>query len=329
MRNIKLLFTLFSVMLLLLAGCNGGVDSESGTQKTEASDKEDGKPKVAVVLKALNSEYFKLMEAGAKKAFEDLGVDGTILAPSNETEVEKQINMLEDLLNRDLDALVVMPSQSDAAIPVLEKYKAKGIPVLLADSDVNWKGKTTFIGTDNYTAGLEAGKALASQLKKGDKIAILEGVLGTPTNEERVKGVEDAAKEAGLEIAASQAADYDRVKAVSAMENILTANPDIKGIFTANDEMALGALRATTSRNMSVPIVGVDGITEAVESVNADGVYATVAQRPYDMTYKGVENALKVLDGEEIEKRIDSGLDVITKENSEEKLSELSELLGK
>jgi ribose transport system substrate-binding protein len=138
MRNIKLLSTLFSVMLLLLAGCNGGVDSESGTQKTEGNDIEDGKPKVAVVLKALNSEYFKLMEAGAKKAFEDLEVDGTILAPSNETEVEKQINMLEDLLNRDLDALVVMPSQSDAAIPVLEKYKAKGIPVLLADSDMNW-----------------------------------------------------------------------------------------------------------------------------------------------------------------------------------------------
>ncbi|MDQ7865002.1 sugar ABC transporter substrate-binding protein [Peribacillus frigoritolerans] len=187
MKFSKRPLSIYAAILLLLAGCSDGSDS-STAQDITLHDSGDGKPKVAVVMKALNSEYFKLMEAGAKKAFKDFEVDGTVLAPSNETEVEKQINMLEDLLNQDIDALVVMPSQSEAAIPVLEKYKAKGIPVLLADSDVEWDGKTTFIGTDNYTAGLEAGKALASQLKKGDKIAVLEGVLGTPTSEERVKG---------------------------------------------------------------------------------------------------------------------------------------------
>lgn len=170
MRNIKLFLSLFSVMVLLLAGCNGGLDSESETQKPVANDNEDGKSKVAVVLKALNLERFKLMEAEAKKAFEDLGVDGTISAPSNET--KKQINILEDL---DLDALVVMSSQSDVAIPVLEKYKAKDIPVLLAYSDLNWKRKTTFIGMDNYIAGLEVGKSLASQLKKDTKLLFLRG----------------------------------------------------------------------------------------------------------------------------------------------------------
>ncbi|MDQ7864997.1 substrate-binding domain-containing protein [Peribacillus frigoritolerans] len=111
-----------SIGMLLLAGCS----QENASQSlTEASN---GKPKVAVVLKSLEAEYFKMMESGAKQGFEDFDVNGTILAPSSQTEVEKQINMLEDLLNKNLDALVVMPSQSEAVIPVLQKYKEKKYP---------------------------------------------------------------------------------------------------------------------------------------------------------------------------------------------------------
>ncbi len=269
------------------------------------------------------------MESGAKQGFKDFDVDGTILGPSSQTEVEKQINMLEDLLTKDLDALVVMPSQSEAAVPILEKYKVKGIPVLLVDSDMEWDGKTTFIGTDNYTTGQETGKELAYQLKKGDKVAIIEGVLGKPVSEDRVKGAEDAIKKAGLKIAAIQTADFDRVKAVSVVENILTANPDIKGIFAANDEMALRTLKATTARNMSIPIIGVDDTSEAIQSISKGGLTATVAQQPHEMTYRGIGNALKVMNGEKIDKRITTGKDVIvTKENAAEKLEEVKNLLS-
>ncbi|WP_078409859.1 sugar ABC transporter substrate-binding protein [Priestia abyssalis] len=337
MKKCKKLFLMMipvAALLLLMVAC-GKQNTDPASSSSSVSETDDwgsgeGKPKVAVVLKALNSEYFKLMEAGAEKAFKDFDVDGKVMSPSNETEVEKQINMLEDLLNnKSLDALIVMPSQPEAAIPVLKKYKEKGIPVLLVDTDVDWEEKTTFIGIDNFTAGQKAGESLAMKLGSGDKVAILEGVLGTPTSEERVQGAEEAFKKAGMKIVASQAADFDRVKAISVMENILTANPDLKGIFAASDEMALGALRATKARNMDIPIIGVDGITEAVESIYDDELEATVAQKPHDMTYKGVENALKVMKGETIDKRIDSGIDIITKENSQEKLGELKELLEK
>ncbi|MCM3569877.1 sugar ABC transporter substrate-binding protein [Neobacillus mesonae] len=324
------IFSSLTLVLLLLAGC--GQRSTTTSNEISSGDKKDnpGKPKVAVVLKSLEAEYFKLMESGAKIGFKDFDVEGTILAPSSQTEVEKQINILEDLLTKDLDALIVMPSQSKAVIPVLEKYKAKGIPVLLVDSDIEWDGKTTFIGTDNYTSGHEAGNVLASHLKKGDEIAIIEGVLGTPVSEDRVKGAEDALKEAGLKVAATQTADFDRVKAVSVVENILTANPNIKGIFAANDEMALGALKATTARNMSIPIIGIDGTSEAIQSISKGGLTATVAQQPYNMTYKSVENAIKVIEGGKIDKKINSGKDIIiTKKNASEKLEEVKNLLNK
>jgi ribose transport system substrate-binding protein len=329
MKN-RLMLTAITLLtaMLLLAGCGGQESNADSNESGNKAGDDSGKPKVAVVLKGLDQEYFKLAEKGAKQAFEDLGVDGTFLAATTQTESEKFINILEDLINEEPDALVVMPS-TEAAIPVLERYKEKDIPVLLIDTDLKWDGKTTYLGTDNYTAGQEAGKFLAAKLSKGDEIAILEGVLGTEVSEQRVKGVEDVMKEKGIKIVASQAADFDRVKAVTAMENILTANPNIKGIFTANDAMAMGALKAEKSRNLDIPIIGVDGTSDALESISKGGVTASVAQEPYDMAYKGVENALKVIKGEKISKRIDIGIDIITKENSQEKLEELKGMLGK
>ncbi|MFB5193531.1 sugar ABC transporter substrate-binding protein [Neobacillus sp. KR4-4] len=330
MKN-RLMITAITLLtaMLLLAGCGGQESSKvASNENGNKTEKDSGKPKVAVVLKGLDQEYFKLAEKGAKQAFEDLGVDGTFLAATTQTETEKLINILEDLTNEEPDALVVMPS-TEAAIPVLQRYKEKDIPVILIDTDLKWDGKTAYIGTDNYTAGQEAGKFLAEKLSKGDKIAILEGVLGTDVNEQRVKGVEDVMKEKGIKITASQAADFDRVKAVTVMENILTANPDIKGIFTANDEMAIGALKAVKARNLNIPIIGIDGTSDVLKSISKGDVTASVAQEPYDMAYKGVENALKAIKGETVEKNIDSSIEVITKENAGEKLEKVKSILDK
>lgn len=329
----KIFSILLVFFLLLVAGCGQEASNETNTTNSSAEteekgQEESGKPKIAVVLKGLDQEYFKLAEQGAKQAFKDFGVDGTFLAAASQTETEKLINILEDTLNKEPDALVVMPS-TEAAVPVLEKYTEKNIPVLLIDTDLNWDGKTTYIGTDNYTAGKEAGTFLASKLAEGDEIAILEGVLGAAVSEDRVRGVEDVMKEKGIKIAASQAADFDRVKAVTVMENILTANPNIKGVFAANDEMAMGALKAVTSRNMDITIVGIDGTSDALDSIGNGGVTATVAQKPYDMAYMGVENALKALNGEKVEKSIKSPISIITEESALSLLEEVQKILGK
>ncbi|WP_157796214.1 sugar ABC transporter substrate-binding protein [Bacillus xiapuensis] len=307
----------------LLIGCSQKHANSASSFENNAGS---GQPRIAVVLKGMDQEYFKLEEKGAEQAFKDLDVEGAVLAAPTQTESEKLINILEDLLSQKPDALVFMPS-TEAAVPLLERYQQDNIPVVLIDTNLDWDGKTAYIGTDNYTAGQEAGKFLASRLSKGDKVAVLEGVSGTEVSEERTRGVKDLLKAEGIKVAASQAADFDRVKAVTVMENILTANPDIKGVFAANDAMALGALQAADFRNTELPIIGIDGTTDALSSIAEGGVTATVEQRPYDMAYKGVENALKAIKGEKVEKNIASDIGIITEETAADKLQAVNDIL--
>jgi ribose transport system substrate-binding protein len=306
---------------LVLAGC-----AETDATDGDNSGKSD-KPEVVVVLKTLSSPYWKFVEAGAKQAFKDLDVAGRIVGPASETEVVEQINMMDDALSGNPGALVVAPTQPPTAVPAFKKYKEKDIPVLLLDTDADWSDKTTFIGTDNNTAGKIGGEFLASLLSPGDKVAIIGGALGNSATDERVKGAIEALEAAGLEVIANQPADSDRSKATNVMENILQNNKDVKGVFAANDDMALGASRAVESQGLDVKVIGTDGTIEAVEAVIAGTLAGSVAQNPYEMGYQGVANALKAISGEEVEARIDSGAEIISKENAEERLEFLQSLL--
>lgn len=324
MKKGKLLIgsMIFSLLLSTVVGCG----TQSATNQPLTPGNKD-KPKVVVVLKTLSSQYWKFVEAGAKKAFKDFNVDGTVLGPASESQIMEQVNMLEDVLNDKPAALVVAPTQPSTAIPVFKKYKDKGSPVLLVDTDADWPDKTTFIGTDNLTAGKKGGELLASMLKPGDKVALLSGAIGNPAMDERVKGAKQVLEAKGMKIAAEQPADSDKAKAMSVMENILQTNPDIKGVYSANDDQAIGALRAAQAKGLKIPIIGTDGTIEAVESIIAGDLAGSIAQSPFDMGYKGVENALKVIKGEKIDKRIDSGVDIITKDNAKQKLDFLKGIL--
>ena len=317
----KLFLSLGLISSLLLAACS---DNSSSSSSNSDSDSDTN---VSVVLKTLSSPYWKYVEAGAKKAGEDLGVNVTIVGPSAESEVIQQVNMLEDQLSQSPDAIVVSPSQPDTVIPTLEKA-AKDVPVLLIDSDVDFKGKLTFIGTENYAAGQEGGKKLASLLTSGDKVVLIAGALGNPATDDRIKGAKDALEAAGMVIVSEQSADSDKTKAMSVMENILEKDSDIKGVFAANDDMALGVLRAVQAKKLDVKIFGTDGTEEAVQSIIDGGLTGTVAQSPYNMGYQGVEYALKAAKGESVESRIDSGIDIILAENATKQL-EFLQSIGK
>lgn len=249
----------------------------------------------------------------------------TIVGPSAESEVIQQVNMLEDQISQSPDAILISPTQPDTVIPALERA-AKDIPVVLIDSDATFNGKTTFIGTENFSAGQEGGKQLANMLQKGDKVVLISGALGNPATDERIKGAKAALEEAGMVIVSEQPADSDKTKAMSVMENILEKDQDIKGVFSANDDMALGVLRAVQAKNLDIKIFGTDGTEEAVKSILDNGLTGTVAQNPYNMGYQGVETAVKAISGESIDSRIDSGITIITKENAQEHLDFLKSI---
>lgn len=304
MKKFGLLLTIIGLVIAMV-GCG----------KSASGSGEDGS--IAVVLKTLSSPYWKYVEAGAKAAGEDLGVEVTIVGPASESQIMEQVNMIEDSLNQGIGALVVSPTQPDTVVPVLEQ---SNVPVLFIDTDADFSKKTSFIGTDNLTAGKEGGKLLASLLKKGDEVALLGGALGNTAMDQRIKGAKESLEEAGMVIVAEQPADSDKTKANSVVENILQNNPNIKGIFSANDDMAIGALRATESKGIKLPIIGTDGTAEAIQSIIDGDLAGSIAQNPYEMGYKGVENAVKAMKGEKVESRIDSGIDIITSENAQEKL---------
>ncbi|MDR9797315.1 MAG: sugar ABC transporter substrate-binding protein [Bacillaceae bacterium] len=309
--------------MIIASGC-GGEKSSGGSSEKEGNELE-GKT-ISVVLKTLSSPYWKYVEAGAKAAGKELGVEVNVVGPASESQVIEQVNMIEDQINQSPGALVVSPTQPSTVVPSLEQATQQGIPVLLIDTDAELKDKTTFIGTENFTAGQEAGKLLASMLNKGDEVALISGALGNTATDERIKGAKKALEDAGMKVVAEQPADSDKSKAMSVMENILQNNKNIKGVFAANDDMALGVLRAVEAKGMKIPVIGTDGTVEAVESIIAGKLAGTIAQSPYDMGYLGVENAIKAIKGEKVEKRIDSGIDVITKENAQEKLEFLKSI---
>lgn len=323
MKKLKWWMLALMVLLgLILTACGDSEDEGSSTDSggtTEGTDTNTGSNDVniSVVLKTISSPYWKYVEAGAKKAGEDLGVNVTIVGPSSEAEVMEQVNMLEDQVSQNPDAILVSPTQPDTIVNVLEGASSDGIPVLLIDTDATFNGKLTFIGTENYKAGYEGGKSLAGLLTKGDKVALISGALGNPATDERIKGAKKALEDAGMVIVAEQPANSDKSEAMSVMENLLEKDGDIKGVFSANDDMAIGVLRAVQAKNLDVKIYGTDGTEEAVQSILDGGLAGTVAQSPYNMGYEGVASALKVINGGKIDERIDSGIEIVTPETAE------------
>ena len=282
----------------------------------------DKRLKVGVVLKTLSSQYWKIVAAGAKTAAQNNNVDLILLGPPTEDAIEQQINMVQDVLSQNIDVLVFSPSQPAASVNVLLQAKAKKIPVILVDTGMpeGFNDYASFIGTYNLAAGKAGGKALASQLKPGSKVLLIDGAPGNPACNDRIKGAEEVLKASGMIIAAKQPAYSDREKGYTVTQNVLQANPDINGVFSANDEMALGALRAMQQAGKRVPIIGVDATEDALKSILAGEMYGSVAQGNYDMGLLAIEKAIELKAGKTIEKRIDSGATLITKENAQDLL---------
>ncbi len=285
--------------------------------------------KIAVVVKALNSDFWKIVEAGAKKAGEDLGVEVVVLGPSAETDVTGQLAIIEDQITRKVSALAVAPSQPPSAIPFFEKAKAAGIPVVLIDTDAPWEDKVSFVGTGNYHGGQLAGEYLSKKLGKGKNVVIIRGAMGDPTHDERTNGAIEILKKNGLNVLTVQPANSERGLGMSVMENLLQAYKTIHGVFATNDEMALGALRAIQAAKKKMLVVGFDGTPDALKSILAGELTASVAQDPFNIGYKGVEAAVKAVKGEQVSKRIDTGTYIIDKTNVKSEIEKLNKILGK
>jgi ribose transport system substrate-binding protein len=275
------------------------------------------KPHVTVVLKVLNSEYWELMAAGAKKGFEDFGINGKVVAPPNGASVEEQDRFLEQILKENPDSLIISPIYPDYIHSDLEDFAEQDIPVILLDTNVSWDDKTAFVGTDNVALGRRAGALLGSQLQPRDEVAIIGLDTTSPVASDRIKGAKISLQSIGIEIVAEAVNVFSEPLQVKEdLEQILEEHPNLKGIIATNDGLALTAFYAMEELGYKMPVIGADGINKMIKLIEEEKLPGTVAQNPYDMGYLSVEAVMKVLNGENVESNIDSGIDIIIKGNS-------------
>jgi len=261
--------------------------------------------------------FWAAVEKGAKETAAAVGVELTVLAPPAETDVATQISQIEDQITKKVQAIIVAPTDVVGLNPTFEKAKAAKIPVLFVDTKGNWADALTFIGTNNRNGGKLAGEYICKKLGNKGKVALITGVMSQQTHIDRIGGAEDALKACGITVVAKQAADSDRAKGQTVMENILTANPDVNAVFASNDLMALGAMEAIkTAKKTSIVVVGFDANPDAAASILKGEMSASIAQSPYNMGKYGVEAAVKVLMGQKIDTNIDTGTEVVTTDNA-------------
>lgn len=307
--------TLFLICALALTSvsCNRGTTGGA-----------NDKPTVALVLKTLNHPFFVDMRRGAQEAADRLGVQLQVQAAEREIDVEKQMQIVENLIQTGIRVLCITPSGSREIISALVKANAAGVPIIVVDTRVDARAASeagvqprTFIGSDNYEGGKLAGDHAVKIAGGKARVGILEGIPGHETGDSRLRGFRDALKAAPeMTVVASQPANWERDQGFNVFQNMLQAHPDIDLVFAASDLMALGAIEAIAAAGKTgkIRVIGFDALDDAKKAIAAGTMAASVAQFPFEMGRAAVENAYKVLHGEALPAEIMVKLQMVTKE---------------
>jgi ABC-type sugar transport system substrate-binding protein len=306
-----------AVALSTLALVSCGEDPQAG------GGSGDGSASFAAVIKGLDNPFFQQMEQGIDAQAHDSGVDVETQAAASVTDTSGQADRLNAMAQQGYDCYIVNPISGTNLIQGLAQIAAEGTPVVNIDSPVEADAASkanlevsTYIGTDNVEAGKLGGQAMVDALGGSGKVALVGGISGDVTSNARLEGFTEAA--GALEIVQTVAADWDRQTAQTRATDILSANPDLKGFFSANDDMALGISRAVANAGKSgqIAIVGVDGIEDALKAVQSGDITATVAQYPYAIGQMGVQACEMAEAGDDLPENVTAPVAVVTKDKA-------------
>lgn len=283
------------------------------------------KPKIAVVLKNSNSEYWKAIQMGIKSAEEIYGVNGEMYIIGNSD--KEQTDLLKQVLREKPDALVAYPGNAKVTVPILNEYQRKNIPVLLIDKEVDWPDQSSFIGTDNLLLGKKAGELLTYLLQPGNRVAFIGLKEQDKISNERFNGARESLTASGISVVTQKMVPDHQATIQEAMSQIIKAYPGLKGIFAANDEIAIKVLKFSRKKGLNLHVIGADGTTKMLKYVQRGDLKETIVQNPYDIGFLSIDNALKVIDGKPVEKKINSGVDIITRDNVDKKMEFIDGIL--
>jgi D-allose transport system substrate-binding protein len=308
----SLILALVFIFVIVLAGCSKKSSTDvaspavsNNASSAPADSTASPSVKYAVVLKTLANPFWVDMKTGIVAEAKKQGVTVDVFAASDESDLQGQAKIFEDLLGKGYAGIAFAPLSPVSLIPSIVEANKKGIYVVNIDEKVdmtelkNAGGYVySFITTDNVKVGEKAGQSIVDKLgSAGGKVAILEGKAGNASGADRKTGAENAFKAASsIKVVDSQPADWDRTKALDVASNILQKNPDLKAFYAANDTMALGALQAVSNAGLDgkVLVVGTDGAPEALQSVAAGKLFATVAQDPGQIGASSLDKLIKL-----------------------------------
>lgn len=305
--------TILAVTLILtivapagLTACNRNGGTKSG--KT-----------IAVIPKGVSHSFWLTVKAGADAAGKDLGVQIDWKGPAQETDISGQINIVEDAINRRVDGIVLAPSHGDSLVPMVERAQREGIPVTIFDSGIATENYVSYVSTDNRQGGVVAARRMGEKLGGKGKVAILGVKKGSVSTDEREIGFDETIRKEfpGIRIVQWLYGEASATKSLSAAEDILTSHPDLNGLFASNESSTVGAVSAIRQSNMNgkVTLVGFDATPDLVNNVKDGAIDSLVLQNPFRMGYEGVKTIVDKLNGKPPEKRIDTGVSLLTKEN--------------
>lgn len=309
--------TLMILVLGMLSGC-GGQPSTPPPPPNGTAPAPSGKLTIAVVPKGLAHQFWLTVKAGAEAAGKEAGAEIVWQGPAKETELDKQLNIVQDMINRKVNGLVLAACDENALVPAIDKAMAAKIPVVTIDSGVKSDRPLSFVATDNVAGAKAAAQTLAKLIGEEGPVGLIPFVPGAATSELREQGfTEGIAAFPKMQLVAKNYCMSDVAKAMDVTQDMLTAHPDLKGIFAANEAAAIGAAQAIKSAGKSgqVKLVSFDASEEQLAALKDGVIQALVVQSPFKMGYMGVKAVLDAIAGKPVEKRIDTGVTIVTREN--------------
>ena len=303
-----------TVLSLVLLGCgqSSGPSISTGTTPAQPASSPTTavtSHAVGLVMKTLTNPFFIEMEKGARRAEKELDVALTVKTAAQETSIEQQIQLVNDLVAAKVKAIVIAPGDSVSLIPALKKAADAGIKIINIDNRLDSEAlkqaglaDVPFVGVDNEAGAYSAAQFLAAKITTPTQAAILEGIRSADNARQRMEGARRALSEnKHIKLVASETANWKIDEAYTVTKQLFTKHPDVKLLFAANDMMAMGASKyLQEAGKVNVKVVGFDALSEVLTEIKAGHIAATVDQQAAGQGYQGVSLALRLIKGEAV-----------------------------
>ena len=278
--------------------------------------------RIAVIPKGTSSVFWESVHAGAEKAGEELGYEISWNGPELESDRERQIQIVEDFIALKVTGVVLAPNGSNALVPKVEEMFAKNIPCVIIDSEIDTDKYVSFAATNNYQGGVIAARRMGKILDAKGKVIVVKFMPGSGSTTNRENGFIDTIEKEfpDIEIVDTKYGMATVETALQAAEDLLTKHTELDGLYACNAGTSVGSAQALQSqgRAETIKMVGFDAEETLIDKLKSGVIDSLVVQDPYKMGYIGVKTLVDKIEGKEVPKLIDTGVELVTVERLEE-----------